>query len=76
MGPNPPRVRQDRGTSNGDGALSSLGSTRSTRHSQSPISPWDWGFHVVQGGVDPRELAFRPPGVGVCRDSEGCLNRG
>ena len=25
----------------------------------------DWGFHTVQGGVDPGEFCFRPGGVGV-----------
>ena len=32
-----------------------------------PISdrPWDWGSHILRGGVDPGELDIRPRGVGV-----------
>ena len=26
-------------------------------------SQWNWGFHTVGGGVDPRELGFLPPFV-------------
>ena len=29
----------------------------------SDSSQWNWGFHTVVGGVDPRELGFLPPFV-------------
>ena len=47
------------------------GCLRPTRHSQSAMGPWDWGFDTVRGGVGPGELDFRPRGVGACRDTEG-----
>ena len=51
--------------SSGHGILSSPGGAGSARPSQSAIGPWVRGFHTVRGGVDPRELDFRPRGVGV-----------
>ena len=33
--------------------------------SQSAITQWDWGFHNARGGIDPGDLCFRPPVVGV-----------
>ena len=29
--------------------------------SRSTISQWGWGFHTVEGGIDPGDLRFRPP---------------
>ena len=53
------------GGSNDNLILSSQGVTRSTRSSQSAIGPRDRGFQIVRGCVDPGELNFRLPGVGV-----------
>ena len=36
-----------------------------TNPSQSAISQWDWGFHIVCGGVDQGDRRFRPRFVGV-----------
>ena len=33
--------------------------------SQSTISGWRWGFHIVQRGIDPGDRCFRPRVVGV-----------
>ena len=27
---------------------------------QSAITQWDWGFHTLRGGIDPRDVRFRP----------------
>ena len=27
---------------------------------QSAITQWGWGFHTLRGGIDPRDLRFRP----------------
>ena len=47
------------------GPLSSLGGAGSTDSSQRALSHWDWSFHAVRGGVDPRGLGFRSRVVGV-----------
>ena len=33
--------------------------------SQSAITQLGWGFHTLRGGIDPRNLRFRPRVVGV-----------
>ena len=33
--------------------------------SQSAISEWGWGFHIVQGGIDPGDHRFRAQFVAV-----------
>ena len=33
--------------------------------SQSAITHWGWGFHTLRGGIDPRDLRFRPRVVGI-----------
>ena len=33
--------------------------------SQSATSRWGWGFHIVQGGLDPGDLRFRLWVIGV-----------
>ena len=55
MGPYPPRVVLDRCTS----------------PNQSAIGRWDWGFHVVRGGVNLGECRFRRS----CRYTEGFMIR-
>ena len=36
-----------------------------TSPSPSATSQWGWSFHTVRGGIDPGDLYFRPPFVGV-----------
>ena len=43
--------------------------------SQSAITQWGWGFHILRGGINPRDLRFRPPVVGVV-EMEGFMIRG
>ena len=28
--------------------------------SQSAITQWGWGFHILRGGINPGDLRFRP----------------
>ena len=72
MGPYIPRVRRKCPPLMGlDRPRTALSSSN-----QSAISQRDWGFHTVQGGVDPRKLGFLPRLVEVWRYMERSLDRG
>ena len=64
----------------GCGGTSTLsrGATLTARwlHESQPtvFSQWGWGFHILQGGVDPGDARFRPRVVGVVDTVEGFLH--
>ena len=45
------------------------GATHTTRWLHEPressITQWDWGFHILRGGIDPEDARFRPHGFWV-----------
>ena len=46
-----------------DETISYPGTPGSMSLRQSVISGWGWGFHTVQGGVDPGRQRFRSVGA-------------
>ena len=72
MGIFPPRVRRDLG-------VGPRGNSRRTwlhEPRQLTIRHWGWGFHTLQGGIDPTASAFSSPGCWNCRDIDECLTGG